>query len=77
MKIFGMSVKPDEITSVTIRRNGADITLSSAGQTSPKIDGFSRKVAPLTEGRVCKGGQNPPNISTDRPPAPGGSGGAS
>lgn len=29
----------------------------------------------ITEGRVCKGGQNPPNTSTERPPAPGGSGG--
>lgn len=28
------------------------------------------------EGRVKKGGHNPPNTSTNRPPAPGGSGGS-
>jgi hypothetical protein len=28
----------------------------------------------LTEGRRCKGGHNPPNGSSQRPPAPGGSG---
>ena len=36
-----------------------------------------RKVVPLIEGRVSKGGQNPPNLSTTRPPAPQGSGGTS
>ena len=35
----------------------------------------TRKGIPITEGRVCKGGQNPPNMSDKRPPAPGGSGG--
>lgn len=35
-------------------------------------DGMRRAV-PLTVG-PCKGGQNPPNPSTRRPPAPGGSG---
>jgi hypothetical protein len=33
------------------------------------------KVKQLTEGKVSKGGQNPPNKSRKRPPAPGGSGG--
>lgn len=33
-------------------------------------------VVPLTEGRMSKGGQNPPNMITARPPAPCGSGGA-
>lgn len=28
----------------------------------------------ITEGKLRKGGQNPPNISSQRPPAPGGSG---
>jgi hypothetical protein len=32
-------------------------------------------VVAFVEGRVCKGGQNPPNVSTRRPPAPGGFGG--
>jgi hypothetical protein len=34
-----------------------------------------KKVTPLTEGKCCKGGCNPPNISSERPPAPQGSGG--
>lgn len=34
------------------------------------------KIVPLTEGQVTKGGHNPPNQSTARPPAPQGSGGA-
>jgi hypothetical protein len=34
-------------------------------------------VTPLTEGYVSKGGQNPPNASVARPPAPQGSGGQS
>lgn len=34
-----------------------------------------KKVVPLTEGKCCKGGCNPPNISGERPPAPQGSGG--
>lgn len=32
-------------------------------------------VKPFEEGRVCKGGRNPPNTSDKRPPAPKGSGG--
>jgi hypothetical protein len=35
----------------------------------------SRRVAPLTEGKMSKGGLNPPNTSTRRPPPPQGSGG--
>ena len=31
----------------------------------------------LTEGKMSKGGQNPPNLSMTRPPAPQGSGGQS
>lgn len=30
---------------------------------------------PITEGPVSKGGQNDPDLSSERPPAPGGSGG--
>jgi hypothetical protein len=33
-----------------------------------------RIAVPITEGRVCKGGQNLPNATTARPPAPQGSG---
>jgi len=33
-----------------------------------------REVKPFTEGKMSKGGQNPPCPSTSRPPAPGGSG---
>jgi hypothetical protein len=32
-------------------------------------------VTVLAEGPITKGGHNPPNLSTARPPAPGGSGG--
>jgi hypothetical protein len=34
-----------------------------------------REASALTEGRISKGGHNPPNTSTLRPPAPQGSGG--
>lgn len=41
--------------------------------------GMPKVVPPLpgacTEGRCCKGGQNPTNTSDNRPPAPAGSGG--
>jgi len=31
------------------------------------------RIIQITEGQVSKGGQNPPNNSTERPPAPQGS----
>lgn len=34
------------------------------------------KTTAITEGQVVKGGQNPVNVSTTRPPAPQGSNGA-
>lgn len=37
------------------------------------VDGFNRMIVPVTEG-PSKGGQNPPNTSSLRPPAPMGSG---
>lgn len=37
----------------------------------------SQKQVKVTEGKVVKGGQNPVNMSTTRPPVPHGSGGAS
>lgn len=38
---------------------------------------MKRKVITITEGKVCKGGRNPPNTSGKRPKAPKGSGGKS
>ncbi len=44
VKIFGMSIKPDEVQSVTIKRNGAYVTLEKdQSEKSPKIKGFSQK----------------------------------
>jgi hypothetical protein len=34
-----------------------------------------KRNAHVTEGKFVKGGTNPPNTSSERPPAPGGSGG--
>lgn len=76
MNLFGISIKKSEIQSVTFERNGATITASAGGPNSPPVKGFSRNVVPLTPGRMSKGGQNPANMITARPPAPGGSGGA-
>lgn len=70
----GVTIDTSQITYVTYEKDGHTYTITKDAKSSPKVEGFGRKGVPITEGKVCKGGQNEPYSDGPRPPAPGGSG---
>jgi hypothetical protein len=64
MKFCGMNIKTADIESVTFKRDGRSITIYAQDETSPKIEGFSRKPEP-PKVQLLRSDQRPPRGGHD------------